>query len=104
MQLHMPTREVSHRLRILTPLILDSSDGDSAASPDAQFGEVERALEQLSGGERRRCALALAIAYAELAAHRGGLRSELLAKRKAARQPDLTYDVDGDGAVRDTER
>jgi DNA repair exonuclease SbcCD ATPase subunit len=76
------------RLRILTPLILDSSDGDSAASPDAQFGEVERALEQLSGGERRRCALALAIAYAELAAHRGGLRSELLVLDEALQHLD----------------
>ena len=76
------------RLRILTPLVLDSSDGDGAPSLDAQFGEVERALEQLSGGERRRCALALAIAYAELAAHRGGLRSELLVLDEALQHLD----------------
>ena len=75
------------RLRILTPLTLDSSDdGDSASA--SQFGEVERALEQLSGGERRRCALALAIAYAELAAHRGGLRSELLVLDEALQHLD----------------
>ncbi|CAI5936410.1 unnamed protein product [Closterium sp. NIES-65] len=39
---------------------------------------VPRALRQLSGGERRRVALALALAFAELAAERSGVRYDLL--------------------------
>ncbi|CAI7818506.1 unnamed protein product [Closterium sp. NIES-54] len=39
---------------------------------------VPRALRQLSGGERRRVALALALAFAELAAERSGVRFDLL--------------------------
>lgn len=37
-----------------------------------------RSLRQLSGGERRRVALALALGYRELAAQRGRLQSNLL--------------------------
>lgn len=39
---------------------------------------VERSVRQLSGGERRRIALALALGFAELTAHRGHLRSNLI--------------------------
>ncbi|GJP35138.1 hypothetical protein CLOM_g19653, partial [Closterium sp. NIES-68] len=39
---------------------------------------VPRALRQLSGGERRRVALALALAFAEVAAERSGVRWDLL--------------------------
>lgn len=38
----------------------------------------ERQLRQLSGGQRRRCSLAFALAFAELAAERAGYRSSLL--------------------------
>ena len=44
----------------------------------ADGGLVERSVRQLSGGERRRIALALALGFAELTAHRGHLRSNLI--------------------------
>jgi DNA repair exonuclease SbcCD ATPase subunit len=77
------------RLRILTPVVLDDGGGDDGEG-EGMTGvtEAERALEQLSGGERRRCALALAIAYAELAAQRGGLRSGLLVLDEALQHLD----------------
>lgn len=39
---------------------------------------VERSVRALSGGERRRVALALALGFAELTANRGHLRSNLI--------------------------
>ena len=39
---------------------------------------VQRSVRQLSGGERRRVALALALGFAELASARTGLRCNLL--------------------------
>ena len=39
---------------------------------------VGRSLRQLSGGERRRCALALALAHADLSMSRGGVTCDLL--------------------------
>ena len=39
---------------------------------------VQRTVRQLSGGERRRVALALALGFAELASARTGLRCNLL--------------------------
>ena len=39
---------------------------------------VERSVRALSGGERRRIALALALGFAELTANRGHLRSNLI--------------------------
>lgn len=45
----------------------------------AANGELrERAVEQLSGGERKRAALALALAYTQVAAARGRLTTNLL--------------------------
>ena len=44
-----------------------------AHGPDG--ARARRSLRQLSGGERRRAALALALAYADLAASRGGASS-----------------------------
>jgi ATPase subunit of ABC transporter with duplicated ATPase domains len=41
-------------------------------------GRVPRSLRQLSGGERRRAALALALAHADLASARGGVTCDLL--------------------------
>ena len=39
---------------------------------------LERSVRQLSGGERRRIALALALGFAELTAHRGHLRCNMI--------------------------
>ena len=39
---------------------------------------LRRSLRQLSGGERRRAALALALAHADLASSRGGVHCDLL--------------------------
>ena len=39
---------------------------------------MQRSVRQLSGGERRRVALALALGFAELASARTGLRCNLL--------------------------
>ena len=47
-----------------------------AHGPDG--ARARRSLRQLSGGERRRAALALALAYADLAASRGGVHCDLL--------------------------
>ena len=69
------------------------SDASSAAKPSAAAAEkiekvihahshdgtrAPRSLRQLSGGERRRAALALALAHADLAAARGGVACDLL--------------------------
>ncbi len=45
---------------------------------DASLGTHARSVRQLSGGERRRLAVALALGYADLAAARGRLRSNIL--------------------------
>ena len=44
----------------------------------ADGARARRSLRQLSGGERRRAALALALAHADLAASRGGVHCDLL--------------------------
>jgi len=49
---------------------------------------VERSIEQLSGGERRRVSLALTLAFNDLAASRGGLRCELLVLDEALQHLD----------------
>ena len=69
------------------------SDASSVAKPSAAAAEkiekvihahshdgsrAPRSLRQLSGGERRRAALALALAHADLAAARGGVACDLL--------------------------
>ena len=48
-------------------------------------GLKERSIRQLSGGERRRVALALALGYAQLATTRGQLRCNLLVLDEASR-------------------
>ena len=48
-------------------------------------GLRERSIRQLSGGERRRVALALALGYAQLATTRGQLRCNLLVLDEASR-------------------
>jgi DNA repair exonuclease SbcCD ATPase subunit len=48
----------------------------------------ERSVVQLSGGERRRAALALALGFSELAALRGALRCNLLVLDEALQQLD----------------
>jgi len=50
-------------------------------------GRVPRSLRQLSGGERRRATLALALAYADLAASRGGVSCDLLVRARTCAQP-----------------
>jgi hypothetical protein len=49
---------------------------------------LERGLRQLSGGERRRVALALSLAFADLAAERGGVRCSLLVLDEALQHLD----------------
>lgn len=71
--------ELSHGTQRLD-LQLDSSDRisrlASIRTSDGTF--VERPLSSLSGGQWRRCSLALTFGFAELVARRGGLRSSLL--------------------------
>ena len=45
-------------------------------NPDGTL--VERSVRQLSGGERRRLALALALGFARLTANRGNLRCNVI--------------------------
>ena len=62
-----------------------------------QPGSLElrpRTVRQLSGGERRRVALALALGFSELAAQRGRLRSSLLVMDEVAQH------LDGQGTLR----
>ncbi|KAK9830414.1 hypothetical protein WJX72_011641 [[Myrmecia] bisecta] len=54
----------------------------------------ERSLRQLSGGERRRVALALALGFAELIGTRGRLRSNLIVLDEVLQQ------LDGEGCAR----
>ena len=44
----------------------------------SQGGLKERSIRQLSGGERRRVALSLALGFADLTAGRGQLRCNLI--------------------------
>ena len=67
-----------------------SDQGNPAAPPQ----QVERLLGQLSGGERRRAALALALAFAEVSAARGGMQCDLLVLDEALQH------LDGEGASR----
>lgn len=53
-----------------------------------------RSVKQLSGGERRRVALALALGFTELAAHRGRLRCNLLVL------DEVMQHLDGEGCAR----
>lgn len=59
-----------------------------ARAPDGSW--QLRALPQLSGGERRRVALALSLGYAELARLRGRMRCNLLVLDEV-RMQDTTY-------------
>ena len=54
----------------------------------------QRSVKQLSGGERRRVALALALGFTELAARRGRLRCDLLVL------DEVTQHLDGEGCAR----
>ena len=45
---------------------------------NSDTGMRERSIRQLSGGERRRIALALALGFADLTAGRGQLRCNLI--------------------------
>ena len=55
---------------------------------------VQRSLRQLSGGERRRAALALALAHADLASARGGVGCDLLVL------DEVLQHLDGEGIAR----
>ena len=55
---------------------------------------TRRSLRQLSGGERRRAAIALALAHADLALARGGVACDLLVLDEVLQHPD------GEGAAR----
>jgi hypothetical protein len=57
-------------------------------------GRVQRSLRQLSGGERRRAALALALAHADLASSRGGVDCDLLVL------DEVLQHLDGEGVAR----
>jgi hypothetical protein len=68
------------------------------ADPDgAGLREFTRAVESLSGGERRRLGLCLSLAYADLVAARAGLSCELLVLDEALAS------LDRDGVTRVTE-
>jgi len=54
----------------------------------------QRAVKQLSGGERRRVSIALALGFTELAARRGRLRSDLLVL------DEVMQHLDGEGCAR----
>lgn len=54
----------------------------------------DHAVKQLSGGERRRLALALALGFSSLAARRGLLRSNMLVL------DEVTQHLDGEGSAR----
>ncbi|PRW45242.1 ABC transporter (ISS) isoform C [Chlorella sorokiniana] len=54
----------------------------------------QRSVRQLSGGERRRVALALALGFSELAAQRGRLRSNLIVL------DEVMQHLDGEGCLR----
>ena len=51
-------------------------------NPDGSL--VERSVRQLSGGERRRLALALALGFAGLTASRGNLRCNVIVLDEAS--------------------
>ena len=77
--------------------------GKRKTDPGASFEKIEkciyisntrRSLKQLSGGERRRVALALALAFTEFASMRGILRSDLLVL------DEVTQHLDGEGCIR----
>jgi ABC-type multidrug transport system ATPase subunit len=55
---------------------------------------TRRSLRQLSGGERRRAAIALALAHADLALARGGVACDLLVL------DEVLQHLDGEGAAR----
>ena len=54
-------------------------------NPDGTL--VERSVRQLSGGERRRLALALALGFARLTANRGNLRCNVIVLDEVLRIP-----------------
>jgi len=60
-------------------------------NPDGSL--VERSVRQLSGGERRRLALALALGFAGLTASRGNLRCNVIVLDEARRTLLLTHTV-----------
>ncbi|KAK9812526.1 hypothetical protein WJX73_005975 [Symbiochloris irregularis] len=62
--------------------------------PDGEATVRERTMKQLSGGERRRMALALALAYGELAAGRGRLKCNLMVL------DEVLQHLDGEGCAR----
>jgi DNA repair exonuclease SbcCD ATPase subunit len=83
--------------------------GKSSSSDDSVIEQVEkkvlisipgstevrqRSVRQLSGGERRRVALALALGFTELAARRGRLRCDLLVL------DEVMQHLDGEGCAR----
>ena len=87
----------------------DESEAASTAEPSSAAAEkiekvifarshdgerVQRSLRQLSGGERRRAALALALAHADLASARGGVGCDLLVL------DEVLQHLDGEGIAR----
>ena len=87
----------------------DEDGGDERAPPSVAAAEkiekvifaqshdgerVQRSLRQLSGGERRRAALALALAHADLASARSGVGCDLLVL------DEVLQHLDGEGIAR----
>ena len=79
-----PTPSVAAAEKIEKVIFARSHDGE----------RVQRSLRQLSGGERRRAALALALAHADLASARGGVGCDLLVL------DEVLQHLDGEGIAR----
>ena len=79
-----PTPSVAAAEKIEKVIFAQSHDGE----------RVQRSLRQLSGGERRRAALALALAHADLASARGGVGCDLLVL------DEVLQHLDGEGIAR----